>query len=92
LQCQAAHPALEGSTVLQQFLESSEEEWALEMSRSATPLGSASSGGPPGKRYGLDRTLQLFKDLTHNTASLVHGKHDEDDEDPDYLKVALPFP
>jgi sorting nexin-1/2 len=83
----AAHPALEGSTVLQHFLEASEEDWALEMARSATPLGGASSGSLPGKRYGLDRTLQLFKDLTHNTASLVHGKHDEDDEDPDYLKV-----
>lgn len=36
----------------------------------------------------LDRTLQLFKELTHNTASLVQGKHDEDDEDPEYLKVS----
>lgn len=81
----AAHPTLEGSTVLQNFLEASEEDWSLEMSRSASfQERSGSLGGGKGK---LDRTLQLFRELTHNTASLVHGKHDEDDEDPEYLKV-----
>ena len=49
---------------------------------------SGSLGGGKGK---LDRTLQLFRELTHNTASLVHGKHDEDDEDPEYLKVIYCF-
>ena len=87
---QAAHPALQASSVLQQFLEASEEDWALEISR-AQAFGGGSgtssfmgSGGPKSK---LDRTLQMFRDLGHSTASLVHGKHDEDDEDPDYLKV-----
>ena len=60
---QAAHPALEGSTILQQFLEASEEDWALEMARAdrTGSLGSASSGPlAPGKRYScysLQRTL-----------------------------------
>ena len=71
--------------MLQNFLEASEEEWSLEMSRTAGfQERSGSLGGSKGK---LDRTLQLFKELTHNTASLVHGRHDEDDEDPEYLKV-----
>ena len=82
---QAAHPSLEGSTVLQNFLELSEEEWSLEMARSASHHERSGSFG----KSKLDRTLQLFKDLTHNTASLVQGKHDEDDEDPEYLKVHL---
>ena len=69
--------------MLQNFLEASEEEWSLEMSRAASHHERSGSFG----KSKLDRTLQLFKDLTHNTASLVHGKHDEDDEDPEYLKV-----
>lgn len=75
---------MEGSPVLQNFLEASEEDWALEMSRSTSHHERSSSFGSKSK---LDRTIQLFKELTHNTASLVHGKHDEDDEDPEYLKV-----
>ena len=55
--------------------------------RPASQERSGSLGGGKGK---LDRTLQLFRELTHNTASLVHGKHDEDDEDPEYLKVCVP--
>ena len=73
---------------MQQFLEASEEDWSLEMSR----FNSSYSGNRPSTPKGrLDRTIQMFKELSHNTASLVHGKHDEDDEDPDYLKVALPL-
>ena len=72
--------------MLQNFLEASEEDWSLEMSRTGSfQERSGSLGGGKGK---LDRTLQLFRELTHNTASLVHGKHDEDDEDPEYLKVS----
>lgn len=90
---QAAHPSLQGNSILQNFLEASEEDWALEMSRAAAfggggPASSfmSGSGGPKSK---LDRTLQLFRDLGHSTASLVHGKHDEEDEDPEYLKVMI---
>lgn len=94
---QARHPALQSSTVLQRFLEQNEQEWSLEMSRAAGFAGASSfigGGGGGGSKSKLDRTLQLFRDLGHSTASLVQGsKHDEDDEDPDYLKVlsaALP--
>lgn len=88
---QAAHPALQSSSVLQQFLEASEEDWALEISRAQAFGGgtgaSSFMGGSGGTKSKLDRTLQMFRDLGHSTASLVHGKHDEDDEDPEYLKV-----
>ena len=75
--------------MLQQFLEANEEDWALEMSRAAAQSNANSFIGPGGPKSKLDRTIQLFKELGHSTASLVHGKHDEDDEDPDYLKASL---
>ena len=83
---QAAHPTLQGTSVLQQFLEASEEDWSLEMSRAGSTYGSRPTTGTPKGR--LDRTIQLFKELSHTTASLVQGKHDED-EDEDYLKVCI---
>ena len=40
-----------------------------------------------GAKKTLASTLQLFKDLSHSTANLMSGKHDDEEEDPDYIKV-----
>ncbi|KAK9809757.1 hypothetical protein WJX73_003439 [Symbiochloris irregularis] len=76
----AAHPGLQASTALQSFLEASEEDFALDVSRQAQQEG----GGAKKK---LASTLQLFRDLGASTASLVTGRSLEEEEDPEYLKV-----
>ncbi len=40
-----------------------------------------------GAKKTLASTLQMFKDLGHSTANLMSGKHDDEEEDPDYIKV-----
>ena len=43
-----------------------------------------------GPKKKLASTLQLFRDLGQSTASLVaSGRHQDEEEDPDYLKVGL---
>ncbi len=42
-----------------------------------------------GAKKTLASTLQMFKDLGHSTANLMSGKHDDEEEDPDYIKVYL---
>lgn len=80
---QAAHPGLQASTALQSFLEASEEDFALDVSRQAQQEG----GGAKKK---LASTLQLFRDLGASTASLVTGRSLEEEEDPEYLKACAP--
>ena len=75
------HPGLKTSKDLQLFLEGSEDEWAAEMSHASFEAS--------GTKKKLAQTLQLFKDFGHSTASLVSGKSDDEDEDPEYLKVQL---
>ncbi|KAK9806881.1 hypothetical protein WJX72_006093 [[Myrmecia] bisecta] len=75
----AAHPVLQTSRDLQNFLEASEDEWATEVSRAQYE----SSGAK--KRF--SNTLQMFKDLGHSTAALVTGKSADEEEEPDYLQV-----
>lgn len=76
---QAAHPMLKFSKDLQLFLEASEEEWSLEVSRA---IAEANAQKP--KFSGM---AQIFKGLQHSTANLVAGRTDDEDEDPEYLKV-----
>lgn len=78
---QASHPSLKGSNALQLFLETSEDEFAHEVARAQNEQGS-------GAKKTLASTLQLFKDLSHSTANLMSGKHDDEEEDPDYIKVS----
>lgn len=80
---QACHPALRTSKALQHFLETSEDEFAHEVARAQMEQGSSA-------KKTLASTLQLFKDLSHSTANLMSGKHDDEEEDPDYIKVRLP--
>ncbi len=70
---------LKFSKDLQLFLEASEEEWSLEVSRA---IAEANAQKP--KFSGM---AQIFKGLQHSTANLVAGRTDDEDEDPEYLKV-----
>lgn len=76
----AAHPSLNRSKELQLFLETSEDEFAHEVARAQMEQGGSA-------KKTLASTLQLFKDLGHSTANLMSGKHDDEEEDPDYIKV-----
>lgn len=77
---QACHPLLKASRDLQLFLETSEDEFAHEVARAHMEQGSAT-------KKTLASTLQLFKDIGHHTANLMSGKLDDEEEDPDYIKV-----
>ena len=79
---QACHPSLNSSKELQLFLEMSEDEFAHEVARAQMESGSAA-------KKTLASTLQLFRDIGHSTANLMSGKHDDEEEDPDYIKVSL---
>lgn len=74
-----AHPVLKRSKELQTFLEASEEDWALEVNRVA--------GETTGARKKFAGVAQMFKDLQHSTANLMSGRSDDEEEDPEYLKV-----
>jgi len=79
---------LRSSRDLQLFLEMSEDEFAHEVARAQMEQGG-------GAKKTLASTLQMFKDLGHSTANLMSGKHDDEEEDPDYIKVwleSLPMP
>ena len=43
--------------------------------------------GAVGAKGKLASTLQMFRDLGQSTANLMSGRHGDEDEDPDYLKV-----
>lgn len=79
---QAAHPALYQSKDLQNFLEASEEEWAMEMARA----NHESSGGNPAQKT-LNNTLAKLKLFGQQTVAGAAGKHADEEEDPEYLKV-----
>ena len=79
---QAAHPVLGQSKELQLFLEATEEEWAMEVSRASFEV----NGGAKKKLAGA---LQAFRDLGQSTAQLMSGKSYDDEEDPEYLKVGI---
>lgn len=80
---QACHPSLKLSKDLQLFLATSEDEFAHEVARAQMEQGSAT-------KKTLASTLQLFKDIGHHTANLMSGKLDDEEEDPDYIKVLIP--
>ena len=82
---QAAHPALAASRDLQAFLEASEEEWSIEVARANYEVSNASGGNAAQKA--VANTLAKLKNLGQQTQSLVSGKHADEEEDPEYLKV-----
>lgn len=40
-----------------------------------------------GAKKTINTTMQFFKDLGHSATNLMAGKSDDQEEDPDYLKV-----
>lgn len=84
----ASHPLLRTSKELQLFLEASETEFAIEVSRTQVESSSI-NGGSSGssKKTTLNGAVQFFKDLGHSATSLVQRRTDDEEEDPEYLKV-----
>ena len=78
---QAAHPALYQSKDLQNFLEASEDEWAMEMARAKH------DGGANPAQKTLNNTLAKLKLFGQQT--VAGGKHADEEEDPEYLKVCM---
>lgn len=81
---QAAHRVLYQSKDLQNFLEASEDEWAMDMARA----NHETSGGNPAQKT-LNNTLAKLKLFGQQTVA-GGGKHADEEEDPEYLKVILP--
>ena len=77
---QAAHPVLSQSKDLQNFLDASEDEWAMDMARA----NHESSCGNPAQKT-LHNTLAKLKLFGQQT--VAGGKHVDEEEDPEYLKV-----
>ncbi|CAD7702434.1 unnamed protein product [Ostreobium quekettii] len=75
----AAHPKLKYSNELQLFLEATEDVWMMEVARMNQESG--------GAKKTINNTMQFFKDLGHSATNLMAGKSDDEEEDPDYLKV-----
>lgn len=75
----AAHPVLRDSRELQTFLESSEDEWALEMAKSQAEVAVTARK--------MDGAFQWLRTLQHSASNVLAGKSDESAEDPEYLKV-----
>uniref|UniRef100_A0A061QU72 Sorting nexin-1/2 n=1 Tax=Tetraselmis sp. GSL018 TaxID=582737 RepID=A0A061QU72_9CHLO len=75
----AEHPVLKYNSTLQLFLEGSEIEWRTEVDRVNSQEKNVGSK--------LSETLQFFKDLQHSASNIVSGKSDDEEEDPEYLKV-----
>ena len=78
---QAAHPVLYQSKDLQSFLEASEDEWAMEMARAKH------EGGANPAQKTLNNTLAKLKLFGQQT--VAGGKHADEEEDPEYLKVCM---
>jgi len=73
---------------LQNFLEASEEDFSIEVARA----NHESAGGANAAKKTLTSTLQKLKDLGQQTQNLVSGKHTDEEEDPEYLKVCTTPP
>mmetsp|Transcript_6118 Transcript_6118/g.17083 ORF Transcript_6118/g.17083 Transcript_6118/m.17083 type:complete len:450 (-) Transcript_6118:213-1562(-) len=75
----AEHPVLKTSPTLQLFLEGSEIEWRTEVDRVNTYEKNVGNK--------INETIQFFKDLQHSATNIMTGRTDDEEEDPQYLKV-----
>lgn len=73
---QAAHPALQHSQHLQNFLEMDENGWGMEVARGTQEAARRKPGA-----------FQFLRDFGQSTANMINGKTLDEEEDPDYLKV-----
>ncbi|KAL4452515.1 hypothetical protein ABPG75_008177 [Micractinium tetrahymenae] len=80
----AAHPILKRSRDLQLFLEASETEFAIEVSRSQVDDPVAVQGAA---KKTLSGAVSFLRDLGHTASNLYHKRTDDEEEDAEYLKV-----
>jgi hypothetical protein len=80
------HPALKASPDLQLFLEASETEFAIEMSRTQADEPPASTPQGAAKKT-LASAVGFLRDLSHTASNLYHKRSDDEEEDAEYLKV-----
>lgn len=81
----AAHPALRASPDLQLFLQASETEFAIEVSRAQ--LEEAPAGAAGGAKKAVSGAVRFLRELGHSAQSLYQRRSDDEEEDPEYLKV-----
>lgn len=80
----AAHPALRGSHELQLFLEASETEFAIEVSRSQVVDPAVGQGAA---KKTLTGAVTFLRELSHTASNLYHKRTDDEEEDAEYLRV-----
>ncbi|EFN54738.1 hypothetical protein CHLNCDRAFT_59686 [Chlorella variabilis] len=80
----AAHPALKGSHELQLFLEASETEFAIEVSRSQVDDSTVTQGAA---KITLTGAVSFLRELGHTASNLYHKRTDDEEEDVEYLKL-----
>lgn len=82
---QAAHPSLRGSRELQLFLEASETEFAIEVSRSLVEDPAAAGAA----KKTLTGAVTFLRELSHTASNLYHKRSDDEEEDAQYLRVRM---
>jgi hypothetical protein len=82
---QAAHPSLRGSRELQLFLEASETEFAIEVSRSLVEDPAAAGAA----KKTLTGAVTFLRELSHTASNLYHKRSDDEEEDAQYLRVRV---
>ncbi len=75
----ASHPTLKESAELRTFLTATDEAWMLEMAK--WQAETAAQHRP------VSAAAQWFKSLQHSAQTLVSGRGEEIQEDPEYIKV-----
>jgi sorting nexin-1/2 len=77
----ASHPVLKDSRELQTFLQANDEQWMLEIAKWQAETSA--------QHRPVSAAAQWFKNLQHSAQSLVSGRGDEMQEDPEYIKVSV---
>ncbi|KAG2492390.1 hypothetical protein HYH03_009336 [Edaphochlamys debaryana] len=75
----ASHPVLKDSRELQTFLQANEEAWMLEIAKWQAETNA--------QHRPVSAAAQWLKSLQHSAQSLVSGRADEIQEDPEYIKI-----
>ncbi|PNH00419.1 Sorting nexin 1, partial [Tetrabaena socialis] len=75
----ACHPTLKDSKELETFLQADEEQWMLEIAKWQAETSA--------QHRPVSAAAQWFKNLHHSAQSLVSGRAEEIQEDPEYIKI-----
>ncbi|PSC72138.1 sorting nexin 1 [Micractinium conductrix] len=82
----AAHPILKRSPDLQLFLEASETEFGIEVSRSGMEDPAVVQGAA---KKTLSGAVSFLKELSHTASNLYHKRTDDEEEEAEYLKIRV---